>query len=55
MSSSSGRRSRSRSRLRAVDYEEVQDTSAKEDPDNYDVHEAQRLYLVKQRVQLVIL
>lgn len=42
MSSSSGRRSRSRSRLQAVEYEEVE-TSVKEDPDNYDVHEAQRL------------
>jgi len=36
MSSGSGRRSRSR--LGAVDYDEV----TKEDPDNYDVHEAQR-------------
>ncbi|XP_025208385.1 intraflagellar transport protein 46 homolog isoform X2 [Melanaphis sacchari] len=41
MSSGSGRRSRSR--LRAVDYEEV-DTTVKEDPDNFDVHEAQRDY-----------
>jgi len=36
MSSGSGRRSRSR--LGAADYDEV----TKEDPDNYDVHEAQR-------------
>jgi len=39
MSSGSGRRSRSR--LRAVDYEEVE-AAVKEDPDNVDVHEAQR-------------
>ncbi|XP_022179105.1 intraflagellar transport protein 46 homolog [Myzus persicae] len=41
MSSGSGRRSRSR--LRAVDYEEV-DAAVKEDPDSFDVHEAQRDY-----------
>lgn len=41
MSSGSGRRSRSRSRLRAVGYEEA-DLAVKEDPDNFDVHEAQR-------------
>ncbi|XP_050541680.1 intraflagellar transport protein 46 homolog isoform X2 [Daktulosphaira vitifoliae] len=41
MSSSSGRRSRSR--LRAVDYDEVIE-SVKEDHDNYDVHEAKRDY-----------
>ncbi|XP_050422937.1 intraflagellar transport protein 46 homolog isoform X2 [Adelges cooleyi] len=41
MSSSSGRRSRSR--LRAVDYEGAVEPT-KDDPDNYDVHEAQRDY-----------
>jgi len=41
MSSGSGRRSRSRSRLQAVGYDEA-DVAVKEDPDNYDVHEAQR-------------
>lgn len=40
MSSGSGRRSRSR--LGAVEYEDP-DVALKDDPDIYDVHEAQRL------------